>query len=67
MKTKEYARLRLGVSGPGRKALAEHVLGEFNANEKDLISLATMESCKAIEDWIVEDEIQLVMNRCNPH
>lgn len=67
MKTKEYARLRLGVSGPGRKALAEHVLSEFSANEKDLISFATMESCKTIEDWILEDEIQLVMNRCNPH
>ena len=65
LKTKEYARLRVGISGPGRKDLVEHVLGEFSQNEKDLISIAATLSCNTIEDWILTDESQLVINRCN--
>jgi peptidyl-tRNA hydrolase len=65
LKTKEYARLRVGISGPGRKPLAEHVLGEFNANETDSISAAVTQCSRIIEDWITVDEMQLVMNRCN--
>jgi peptidyl-tRNA hydrolase len=67
LKTKEYARLRVGISGPGRKPLAEHVLGEFNANEADSISAAVTQCSRIIEDWITVDEMQLVMNRCNGH
>jgi peptidyl-tRNA hydrolase len=65
LKTKEYTRLRVGISGPGRKDLVEHVLGEFCQNERDLISLAATQSCATIEDWILTDESQLVINRCN--
>ena len=65
LKTKEYARLRVGISRPGRKDLVEHVLGEFSQNEKDLISIAATLSCNTIEDWILTDESQLVINRCN--
>lgn len=67
LKTKEYTRLRVGISGPGRKDLIEHVLGEFSQNERDLISLAATQSCASIEDWILTDESQLVINRCNAH
>lgn len=31
----------------------------------DLVSTAVTKSCRTIEDWILNDESQLVMNRCN--
>ena len=65
LKTQEYARLRVGVSGPGRKAMSDHVLGLFHENELDLVSIAVNKSCRTIEDWIINDESQLVINRCN--
>ena len=45
--------------------MADHVLGLFHENEMDLVSIAVNKSCRTIEDWITNDESQLVINRCN--
>ena len=45
--------------------MADHVLGLFHENEMDLVSIAVNKSCRTIEDWIINDESQLVINRCN--
>jgi peptidyl-tRNA hydrolase len=34
LRTKEYSRLRVGISGPGRRDLADHVLGQFTSSEQ---------------------------------
>lgn len=65
LKTKEYSRLKVGISQPGRKTLVEHVLGEFSPSERDLVSVAVSNCCRTIEDWIAEDDFQLVISRCN--
>jgi PTH1 family peptidyl-tRNA hydrolase len=65
LKTKEYSRLRVGISQPDRKSLVEHVLGEFSASERDLMSVAVSNCIRTIEDWIEEDDSQLVISRCN--
>ena len=72
--TQDYARLRLGVGRGdiqaadgrvvGRPEMADHVLGRFRPDERDMISAAILRAADASEVFIAEG-IERVMNAFN--
>ncbi|MCH5251431.1 MAG: aminoacyl-tRNA hydrolase [Lachnospiraceae bacterium] len=62
--TQEFARIKIGVGGPGRGDLVKHVLGRFSREEdgmfRDIFSLAE-EAVLAI----MEEGVESAMNRVN--
>jgi len=43
--------------------MVDHVLGEFSKPEKKVLEEVIQDAAEAIEDWIVEEDIDKVMNR----
>jgi PTH1 family peptidyl-tRNA hydrolase len=63
--TPEVPRLRIGVGrGDGRKELADHVLGTFAAEERDLVEAAVLRAADAAVMFVTEG-IERVMNAFN--
>lgn len=63
--TSEVPRLRIGVGlGDGRKALADHVLGTFGAEEREQVEAAVLRAAEA-SVMFVTDGIERVMNAFN--
>ena len=63
--TQAFPRLRVGVGrGDGRRDLADHVLGRFEASERDTVSAALLRAADATE-MFVSDGIERVMNAFN--
>jgi PTH1 family peptidyl-tRNA hydrolase len=62
--TTEYARLRLGVSGPEEGEAVEHVLGRFRPAERAIIKEAVSISVQAVDLWIRQG-IEVCMNQYN--
>lgn len=61
----DYARLRIGVGrGDGRRELADHVLGRFEADERVQVEAAVLRAADAAE-LFVSDGIERVMNAFN--
>jgi PTH1 family peptidyl-tRNA hydrolase len=63
--TSDVPRLRIGVGrGDGRRELADHVLGAFAAEERDLVEAAVLRAAEA-SVMFVTDGIERVMNVFN--
>jgi peptidyl-tRNA hydrolase, PTH1 family len=66
LQRQDYARLRIGVGPPpaGLDDLADFVLDEFSAEERDSIGALLDRMSEAVESWL-EDGIEVAMNRFN--
>jgi peptidyl-tRNA hydrolase, PTH1 family len=63
--TQSFPRLRLGVGrGDGRRDLADHVLGRFEADERETVSAAVLRAADATEMFL-RDGIERAMNAFN--
>jgi PTH1 family peptidyl-tRNA hydrolase len=63
--TQAFPRMRVGVGrGDNRRDLADHVLGRFDADERDTVSAAVLRAADATEMFISEG-IERVMNVFN--
>jgi peptidyl-tRNA hydrolase, PTH1 family len=63
--TQAFPRMRVGVGrGDDRRDLADHVLGRFEADERDTVSAAVLRAADASEVFI-SDGIERVMNTFN--
>ncbi len=63
--TQAFPRLRVGVGrGDQRRDLADHVLGRFEAGERDTVSAAVLRAADAAETFL-RDGIERVMNAFN--
>ena len=63
--TQAFPRMRVGVGrGADDRDLADHVLGRFNASERDTVSAAVLRAADATEMFISEG-IERVMNAFN--
>lgn len=68
--TMEFGRLRIGIGHPsrkatdGKKAAADHVLDDFQPEEKDKLDEVLDKAVGAVESYI-EDGVAATMNRFN--
>ena len=63
--TQAFPRMRVGVGrGDNRRDLADHVLGRFDADERDTVSAAVLRAADATEMFVAEG-IERVMNAFN--
>jgi PTH1 family peptidyl-tRNA hydrolase len=63
--TQAFPRMRVGVGrGDGDRDLSNHVLGRFEASERDTVSAALLRAAEASEMFIA-DGIERVMNAFN--
>ena len=63
--TQAFPRMRVGVGrGDNRRDLADHVLGRFDADERDTVSAAVLRAVDATEMFVAEG-IGRVMNAFN--
>jgi PTH1 family peptidyl-tRNA hydrolase len=63
--TNAFPRMRVGVGrGDSRRDLADHVLGKFDASERDTVSAAVLRAADAAEMFL-SDGIERVMNAFN--
>jgi peptidyl-tRNA hydrolase, PTH1 family len=63
--TQAFPRVRVGVGrGTGARDLSNHVLGRFDASERDTVSAAVLRAAEAAEMFI-SDGIERVMNSFN--
>ena len=63
--TQAFPRMRVGVGrGDNRRDLADHVLGRFEADERDTVSAAVLRAADATEIFL-SDGIERVMNAFN--
>jgi len=63
--TQAFPRMRVGVGrGDNRRDLADHVLGRFEADERDIVSAAVLRAADATEVFL-SDGIERVMNAFN--
>ena len=63
--TQAFPRMRVGVGrGDDRRDLADHVLGRFEADERDTVSAAVLRAADATEMFLSEG-IGRVMNAFN--
>jgi len=63
--TEGFPRLRVGVGrGDGRRDLADHVLGRFEANERETVVAAVLRAADATEMFL-RDGVERVMNAFN--
>lgn len=52
LNTEFYARLRIGVSGPGEQILSDYVLGRFSSDESRTIEGIEAKALEVLELWI---------------
>ena len=66
LQRQDYARLRIGVgpAPPGLDDLADFVLDEFSAEEREDITALLDPMSEAVEAWL-QDGIEVAMNRFN--
>ena len=63
--TQAFARVRVGVGrGDDRRDLADHVLGRFEAGERDIVSAAVLRAADATETYL-RDGIERAMSAFN--
>ena len=62
--TQTYARLRIGVGGPNREELIDHVLGKFKPSERNVVDDANIRAAQAVVCWMNEGT-EVAMNRFN--
>ena len=65
--TEEYPRFKIGIGHPDRnnKAVINHVLHQFQGEDKAAIESAVKAMAEALELWIREDDLNAVMTKYN--
>ena len=65
--TEEYPRFKIGIGHPDRnnKAVINHVLHQFQAEDKAAIEAAVKAMAEALELWIRKDDLNAVMTKYN--
>lgn len=65
--TEEYPRFKIGIGHPDRnnKAVINHVLHQFQGEDKAAIEAAVKAMAEALELWIREDDLNAVMTKYN--
>ena len=65
--TEEYPRFKIGIGHPNRnnKAVINHVLHQFQGEDKAAIEAAVKAMAEALELWIREDDLNAVMTKYN--
>ncbi len=64
LNTEHYARLRIGVGGPGSQILADYVLGKFSQEESKVVEEITVSAIQVLELW-VKAGIAIAMQTAN--
>ena len=66
--TEEYPRFKIGIGHPDRnnKAVINHVLHQFQGEDKAAIEAAVKAMAEALELWIREGDLNAVMTKYNP-
>jgi len=64
LKTEFYARLRVGVGGPGEQILSDYVLDRFSEDENKVIRETEVKALEVLELWIVAG-IAIAMQTAN--
>ncbi len=64
VRTVDFARLRIGIGGPGMSGSVDHVLGRFADDEKPAVADAINRAAEAVECLLAEG-INIAMNRYN--
>jgi PTH1 family peptidyl-tRNA hydrolase len=62
--TSDFPRLRVGIGRPDPNADVDHVLGNFDADERVLMDETFARAIEAIDVWL-RDGISKAMNRFN--
>ncbi len=62
--TSNFPRLRVGIGRPNPDADVDHVLGNFDADEHDVMDETFVRAVEAIDTWLV-DGITKAMNKFN--
>ncbi len=62
--TSDFPRLRIGIGRPNSDADVDHVLGNFDKQERTTIDDTIVRATKAIETWL-EKDITFTMNQFN--
>ena len=62
--TSEFPRLRVGIGRPNPEADVDHVLGNFEGDERQVAEESIERAAEAIEAWM-KDGITVAMNRFN--
>lgn len=62
--TSDFPRLRVGIGRPNPDADVDHVLGNFDADEHDVMDETFVRAVEAIDTWLV-DGITKAMNTFN--
>lgn len=65
LKTREYARLRVGVGGASASDMARYVLDEFTSRERARLDDIVIDCMRVIDEWVRCDDMARVMNFCN--
>ena len=60
----EYARMRLGVGGPGAAANPDYVLGRFGSEDAKVVEKTVTTAVEALQGWAA-DGVELAMTRFN--
>ena len=65
--TEEYPRFKIGIGHPDRnnKAVINHVLHQFQGEDKAAIEAAVIAMAEALELWIREGDLNAVMTKYN--
>ena len=61
---RDYARLRIGIDGPGRIPMDQYVLGRFSADQQSLLEPALNQAADAVQCW-ADFGLTAAMNRFN--
>lgn len=62
--TQQFPRLRIGIGRPGEQDSASFVLGDFAAEEQNVVTRAVDLAVEAVT-WILEHGLESAMNRYN--
>jgi PTH1 family peptidyl-tRNA hydrolase len=64
LNTEHYARLRMGVGGPGSQILADYVLGRFSQEERKTIEEVGVKAIEVLRLWLTAG-IAIAMQTAN--
>ena len=63
--SREYARLRIGIGRrDGAREISGHVLGQFGADESELLEKVLIRAADQVESWLT-DGVEQAMNKFN--
>ena len=65
--TEEYPRFKIGIGHPERnnKAVVNHVLHQFQGEDKAAIETAVKAMAEALEQWLKDGDLNAVMTKYN--